>query len=198
VLWLEQGKVVTVGDPDEVSRDYRAYLNGRIVKRSAESADDPLTGGMGRDGSPRAIDLSEQDTVTISPVEIDDGLGNKPEAYRTGGAIRFQAELDSKRQLETVDVILTIIHETGDVIDEISAGERGVEVSTLSGRARVTILIDPLLLFRARYTAVLQVVDGTDRTKLYGLSDEVSFEVEMPYTAEPVFMCELPCEFEMD
>jgi lipopolysaccharide transport system ATP-binding protein len=198
VLWLEGGQVRTVGPADEVTRDYRAYLSGRIVTRTAEEESESLARAGFREGAPRAYDLSRQDSVCFDSVTIDDGTGSRPDKFATGAMLRLVAELSAKDQAADTDIIVTILSDSGAVIEELSAAERGTRVGRIGAKGRFTVRFDPLPLYRGRYTIMLQAVDANERTRVYGHSKEIPFEVEMPYTALPVYPGDVPCQFEMD
>ena len=196
VVWLDAGEVRAVGSADDVTRDYRAYLSGRIVTHTEED-DNSARAGF-REGAPQAHDLSLQGRVVFGSVTLDDGSDSRPGKFSTGGVLRATAQLEVADPQADIDIIVTITSDSGAVIEELSATEKGTPIGRIGGRGRFRVRFDPLQLYRGRYTIVLQAVDATDRTRVFGHSNEIPFEVEMPYTALPVYPGDIPCQFELD
>lgn len=193
-LWLEEGRLRTSGPAEEITNEYRAFLNGRISLRREQEAQAGF-----REEGPRQLDLSRQSEIEFSDVKLHDGSGAEtpPEKFATGGVLCLEATLKARESVENPELIVSITSETGSVVEEFSASERGVTLPSIEGALRLSLRLEPLLLFRGKFTLVLLAVERDRPRVILGHSREIRFQVEMPYTAQSVFLGEIPCQFEM-
>jgi ABC-type polysaccharide/polyol phosphate transport system ATPase subunit len=185
-LWLDAGRIRADGPSEEVLRDYRVFLNRQIEGRDGETA-------------PRGGDATVADRAAdIGPLVLDDGTGKIPEKYVTNGCLRVRARITARRPVPDPDLLVTLTHDTGAVVDEFLVSERGTVLHPLGPEgAQAAIVFEPLLLYRGRYTLALQLVTRATPARAVSPRAEATFEVDMPYTAQPVYCAEIPVRFEM-
>lgn len=190
-MWLHGGKVRQMGPPDEVLRDYRAFLNGRIEAARGQAEDAAAAGGTGLE--------SDLHAVLSAPALLPDG-NKQPGQYETNGTLRASVVVEARRAIENPDLVAVVLHDTGAVVEEFAASERGVIFDPLRAgeRVRVTINFEPLLLLRGRYALSFHLVERGNASAALGHGPEVWFEVNMPYTALPVYCASIPAWFSME
>ncbi|MCX7718410.1 MAG: ABC transporter ATP-binding protein [Candidatus Sumerlaeaceae bacterium] len=184
-IWLDAGRVRAEGPSEEVLRDYRAFLNRRIegLQPDKQGQDD------GTVADPAAY---------IAPPALDDGTGRTPEKYATNGCLRVRARVTARQRIPDPDLMVTITHDTGAVVDEFFASERGMILPPFGPEsAQATLTFEPLLLYRGRYGLSLQLVTRSTPQTPVSPRVSVEFQVDMPYTAQPVYCAEIPVRFEI-
>lgn len=224
VLWLDGGRVRALGPAAEVALAYESEINARIRRRRSEellheagtheheirahSPDmPPGTAAHAANGadaadiakSADAADSAADTRARFLSVEIDDGSGRRPERFPTHGTLRAVARLQAPGTVRGADLLVRVAQETGQVVDEFLAAERGVAFpDQWRGTLRASVLFEPLLLLRGRFFLSLALVERADPRRVLALSPEVPFEVETPYDSDPGYAAELPCVYELD
>ena len=199
-MWLDAGRVRLAGPAAQVISAYTSYLNTRIAQRSRMDAEaamkDPVIAATV--AQPAEGIVTPPADAVFESVTLDNGNGTPCEVFQTNSALRVQAVISPRVPLQNIDLIYQVLRENRAIMEESSAGEHGLALPDGKGAFKVTLRFDPLLLLRGKYTLTLHLIERNNPAKIHGASDEINFEVEMPYTASHVMPALLPSEFSMD
>ncbi len=191
-LWLDAGRAVAFGPTEEVTPRYRRYLNQRIQQR--RGLDLPQTTADATEMKKRACPAF----VAIERVELTDGNGNATTTFETGGELELRAQVQVLQPVEDWDLLITILNEVGDVVDEFTASEKGVDLSGAAA-GRLHLRMAPIGLYRGHYSMIMQARRRDDLSVELGPPAEISFHVKMALDGiQPLVCGTLPFELEID
>ncbi|MCX7625940.1 MAG: polysaccharide ABC transporter ATP-binding protein [Candidatus Sumerlaeaceae bacterium] len=191
-LWLDAGKAVAFGSTDEVTPQYRRYLNKRIQQR--RSLDLPATA---QQTTPESNEKPL--AITIERLTLVNEFGHPATTFETGGYLELQAVISPNEDVEDWDLLITLLNEVGDTVDEFTASEKGVELESPAPPGRIRLRMTPIRLYRGRYTFVLQARKRSDISRELGPAVEISFDITMTLDGiQPLVCGTVPFELEID
>jgi len=189
-IWLHEGKLRSEGAAPAVVGEYNAYLTERMRREIIDGI-----GGVSRSGG-EIVDSPGQLEVSI---RLQDGFGKPAEVFETNAALVVEIELrrnTTALDLEKpIDLRVDVMFQTGVIVDEFMASERGFEPfigSDLQNPLVLTIRFDPLLLLRGDYRLTVAAISGE---QIVGLSERIPFQVESDYVNFGVYPAFVPAEF---
>jgi ABC-2 type transport system ATP-binding protein len=192
-LWLDAGRAVAFGPTEEVTPQYRRYLNRRIQERAGleppqgAPADSPATQG------------AWPTTIVIEHTRLLDASGTPATAFEIGGTLELEAMIRPAEPVEDWDVLFVLLNEVGDTVDEFTASEKIANLSALALPGRLRLRISPLRLYHGHYTFVLQARRRSDPAIALGPPAEISFTVTTQLDSiQPLVCGTVPYELEID
>ena len=198
-LWLDAGRVRLAGGAAEVISAYTSYLNMRIAQRARMDAEaamgDPVIATI---APPAEGVVTPPADAVFESVTLDNGNDAPCEIFQTNSALRVRMVIQPRVPLQKVDLLYQVLRENRAIMEESTASEHGLELPDGREPFRVTLRFDPLLLLRGKYTLALSLIERNNPAKIFGSADEISFEIEMPFTASHVMPSLIPSEFSMD
>lgn len=182
VLWMHKGQVRALGDPTEVVRDYSAYLAGRISELEQEEEASQIANV----GPPRA---------TFGKTVLLDAEDNVAALFSTDGRLRARGTIDWLETIDEPDLHIILRFETGDVIDEFLASERGCPPFDTPGCRTFTLDLEPLQLLRGTFNLEILAVSRRDLQAPLASTARLPFRVENQYMNDPWYPVDLNVEF---
>lgn len=140
VIWLEQGRIKQVGDPDRVISSYMAFFEQQLAEKLA------LENRQGTEAGPEPSELR------IQRVSMVDEEGKHRWTFDSGEAVRVRIEYESNGPVEE-PVFGVLFHRT-DGLHVSSTNTYSVdpiEFGPIDGRGTLTVEIDSLNLYSGEY-----------------------------------------------
>ncbi|MGC8839840.1 MAG: polysaccharide ABC transporter ATP-binding protein [Candidatus Sumerlaeaceae bacterium] len=192
-LWLDAGRALAFGPTEEVTPSYRRYLNQRIQQRRGLDLPQPLATDAQTTEPPPA-----PQKVIIERMELFDEHGHPTTTFETGGVLELRASVRAGAPLDEWDILVIILNEVGDIVDEFTASEKGVDLrGAVAGRLRLRMA--PIWLYRGQYTIVLQAHSRNDLQLQLGPPALVVFHIRMHLDGiQPLVCGTLPYELQID
>lgn len=173
-IWLHEGVVKASGPAKEVAAIYNNFLVEQVRQRGRE---------QGRANVESVIALQPHQVHFSSP-QLRNPVG--PAAtFSTGDTLELTVTLTSENSAATpaeappaVDILVSLQFQTGAVVDEFVASDRGYTPAVLSATgACIRLKISPLALLGGDYTLQLHAFQAGEPTALLGVSPEINFTV---------------------
>ncbi|MBX7246903.1 MAG: ATP-binding cassette domain-containing protein [Candidatus Sumerlaeaceae bacterium] len=186
MVWLHEGRIRSMGGVDDITREYRAFLQEQIefsADRTSQASSSPDTG--------RAA-------VRFGGITLHDGSGTRPEKFQTNGVLCASLEMETLDPTDEMDLLVRVVASDKALVEEFLASERGVLFSPETRKLRLTLRFEPLILFRGTFQLQVLAVRRGQPRQILGVSQPAPFEVDMNFTPWPFYHAELPVRFEMD
>ncbi|MGZ4955527.1 MAG: FkbM family methyltransferase [Methylobacter sp.] len=185
VLWLDHGKLMLLGEPQEVVRRYSDFLLGNIGETKAESAM-PITS---RPPSPQGY-------ARLSHIEVSlDGIADRMLHGRPGEnnlSIRLQFESDPELPAPTVGA--TIDYGTLVTVACVVSGFENISIERDEhGRGEVTIDFPNLPLRKGEYQVSVYLA-SEDAIHIYDNAQKVA-TIKIEDTLPSPGLVNLPCQW---
>lgn len=182
-VWLKDGRVEAIGPSAEVIRDYRAYLNGRVRSHQAEQE--------------MVHQADRGQAVCFGDASLFDSQGKPCTKFDVGGALRCRATVSSPQPLRAVDAVVTVLHDTGTIVEQFALAERNVKLPDGAREYDIDIELKPLMLLPGRFAVSVALTSNEDYSQVLAHSADAWFEVVGDYSNEPGSPCCLPWLYEM-
>lgn len=138
ILWIEQGKLVQIGEAQTVCRAYDFYVRqrGKAGKANTQSQGS-LRWGSGE--------------IHIQSTTLLDGTGQAQTNFVTGESMVVRLKYESTSAFENPSVYVLVTRVDGLLVTSAFSGEAAVELGTFDKAGSVDIVFDPLLLGDGSY-----------------------------------------------
>lgn len=187
-LWLDSGRMVAFGPTEEVAPAYRRYVNQRIREHVHRRR---VPGGV-------APSASVSETIVLASPRLHNEQGVETRVFETGATLQLDVTV-RQRSLPVVppwDLRIEILNEVGEVVDEFTAREKGLDLDNERAHAILRLKLAPLRLYRGRYSILLTPCSTEPRALELGAPLEVPFEVRTNLAGiQPLVYGFLPFEF---
>jgi ABC-type polysaccharide/polyol phosphate transport system ATPase subunit len=139
ILWIEQGKLVQIGEAQTVCRAYDFYVRQR--DRAKQKPNTQSQGSL-RWGSGE---------IRIQSTTLLDSAEQPQSAYVTGEKMVVRVKYESTSTFDNPSVYILITRVDGLLVTSSFSGEAAVEFGTFYKTGSVDIVFDPLLLGDGSY-----------------------------------------------
>lgn len=185
-IWLHNGVLRAQGYAPDVVAEYNAHLTEKVRR----------AGRLEEEQTAREAEEASRGTVTFAGCRLTDAQGRDTAEFETKGHLEIHLEMRAAEPQAAVDLQVVLQYQTGIVVEEFLASERGFEAGPLDGApCRVTIVFEPLLLLEGDYTLEISAVDAAAPEVVLGISPELEFSVGSKYTSFGVYPAFVPVEF---
>lgn len=185
-IWLHNGTLKAQGYAPDVVAEYNAHLTEKVRR----------AGRLAEEEAQREAEQTSLGVVEFSRCRLTDAQGRDAADFATKGHLEIHLEVRAAQPCPAVDLQVVLQYQTGIVVEEFLASERGFAVTPLdAGGCRVSIIFDPLLLLEGDYTLEISAVDAADPELVLGISPELDFSVGSKYTSFGVYPAFVPVEF---
>ncbi len=185
-IWLHQGVMEMAGDAQEVVSAYNAHLTEKVRR-------------MGR--RENMVELETKISVRPHVVHFDHAqlLNDKNKqatTYETNGSLTLTMLIRAEETTKPVDLLVVFQFQTGIVVEEFFASDRGFTPVELGTEAcEVTMVFEPLLLLGGEYAIEVSAFEAGDPESVLGISTELLFNVQSQYSNFDVYPAFLPVHF---
>jgi ABC-2 type transport system ATP-binding protein/lipopolysaccharide transport system ATP-binding protein len=151
VAWLDHGRLVETGSANAVVTDYIASVNA--VEASGTS-NRTASEGAQRPGSGQ---------VRLTAVEIIDEEGGPLSACVNGERLRLRLAFHADQEVTDPVFALSVRHETGAVITQVTTRATGDDVPLVAGGGRIDYVQDPCRLNPGAYRLDVSIADASGK-----------------------------------
>ncbi len=205
-LWLDGGRCIHFGPTQEVTPQYRRWLNERIQRRQMLDVGGGHRVVRLRESSRNHAQAAEAtarpaNAILIEAVALRDGEGRATSSFPVGGTLELEARVKPAQPSPPVgdwDLLVQIINQAGDVIEEFTATEKGLALPEPAGAGRLRLRISPVYLYGGKFTLLLQARRRSEFEQELGPPVEIPFEITMNLDDIAPLVCgTLPFELEI-
>jgi ABC-2 type transport system ATP-binding protein len=139
ILWIEQGKLVQIGEAQTVCRAYDFYVRQR--DRAKQKPNTQSQGSL-RWGSGE---------IRIQSTTLLDGAGQAQSTYVTGEKMVVRLQYEATRVLENPSVYILVTRVDGLLVTSAFSGEAAVDLGSFNKAGSVDIVFDPLIVGDGSY-----------------------------------------------
>lgn len=197
-MWLHDGEVRSIGEAREVGHEYSRFLNRRIQTRQVSERVSAEAEHARQEGGQVAVNVAHERDVQFSAVELSDGEGKRPEKFQPRGVLKAECIVTTSRPVPEPELIVGVVRESGAMVDEFTASERGVVLPTIRGAMRLSVTFSPLRLVGGSFELVLAMVDRNNHQVVLGHSGMVPFEVVPLCDGYEFCPGDLECHFRLE
>lgn len=185
-LWLHEGLVKLAGPASEVVSAYNTFLTEQVRRQGRIE---------GLAGTQSVITVRPH-TVHFDEIILADAPSHLVTTFETNGCLILKFIMRGEHPTPPVDVMVVLQFQTGTVVEEFFASERGFQPMELGrDKCEVTITFDPLMLLGGEYVLELSAVEASNPDNVLGVSETVKFTVESKYVNFDVYPAFMPVEF---
>jgi len=156
LIWLDQGRIVERGDPQEVSRRYWEHVLPAMLEASGHVNDEMLF--------ERA---KPSDAVRVVQARFEDASGQVVEAIPPGEPLALVMDLESEKEYKDIAFDVVLVAQNSPVAEMRS--EDLAELLTIpAGKSQLVVQLSPQLLLNEAYSATVLIYSGADRCTCLG------------------------------
>jgi ABC-type polysaccharide/polyol phosphate transport system ATPase subunit len=174
ILWIEQGKLVQVGEAQTVCRAYDLFVRQR--DRARQKPNDQIQGNRWGSGE-----------IRIESTMLLDGREQSQSTFVTGEKMIVRLKYESSTTIDNPSVYVLVTRGDGLLVTSCFSGEPAVELGAFSKTGSVDVIFDPLLLGDGSYVVSVGLFprkEGAEsiyRIDPYDLHEDVcEFTVKRP------------------
>jgi lipopolysaccharide transport system ATP-binding protein len=181
LVWLDQGRVCSIGDPDTVIADYLDYVwevRSRRVDAEGSRYDAAQAGGA----SDRKARFPEQrwgsGEAVISDVIFLGKDGRKRRVFRTGDRFVARVVYESRERVERPTFGVAIYRDDGAHVSGPNSVADGYEIPAIDQMGEMDYVIDALPLLPGRYEFTAAIYDQSSTHPYDHRHRAFTFEVQ--------------------
>lgn len=185
-LWLHKGEMKVAGEAAEVVAAYNQHLTEQVRR-------------MGRREQLVALESQQAERphiIEFTSISLQDAHGKETREFHTQGHLALTFTLKPLQRTQPLDIIITLQFQTGIIVEEFFASDRGfVPVALDRDACQVSIVFDPLLLTGGDFTLALTAFEAGQPETIYGVSQPIDFHVNCQCGNFDVYPAFVPVEF---
>lgn len=175
ILFLDQGKVIGIGDPHETIGGYRALSRSRQMQ-----------------GVEREWGTGE---AQITGVQFEDAQGRAGDTFASGSPLRCRISYQTRKPLLNPVFGFALSQADTRLIFGSNTQIAGQEVGTLDGSGEVVLSLETLPVAAGNYLFSFSLHSADHRENYHRLDYAFSITVTSPERFEGV--CRIPCQWEL-
>lgn len=188
-IWIHKGQMQMEGYAPDVVAAYNEHLTEQVRR----------TGRQEQDDERREQEKTQPYHVTFSRCAMRDVAGREAKLFETGARLDIEFEIAADKPTAPIDLQLAVQYQTGIVVEEFFASDRGFTPVQLDGSGcRVKMTFDPLLLLPGEYVIEITAFEAGDSEAVVGISPELVFNVESERTSFGVYPAFVPVDFDVN
>ena len=161
-VWLDHGKIVSLGSADNVVELYTQHTNQLESERLRQVAEEAQE-------APRRWGSQK---IQICQVEITGDGGREQNIFQTGGSLSLHMDYEAQEPIDHPMFGIAIHREDGVMITGPNTGFDSFELPTLAGKGRITYTIPYLPLLEGLYQFSVAVINHND-TEIFDYHDRL-------------------------